>query len=61
MCVSIYISRCNMQHLNSGFHKLKVNNSTHIKNVGSSKNMKEFTKPFKHNCKILNCTCFNIL
>ncbi len=50
-----------MQHLNSGFHKLKVNDSTHIKDVDSSKNLKKFIKPFKYNCKILNCTCFNIL
>jgi hypothetical protein len=31
MCVSIYISKCNMQHLNSGFNKFKMDNSTHIK------------------------------
>jgi len=30
-CVWIYISKCNMQHLNSGFNKFKVNESTHVK------------------------------
>jgi len=43
-----------MEHLNSGFHNFKVNDSTHIKNVDSSKNVKKHTKPFKYNCKILN-------
>jgi len=28
---SIYISKCNMQCLNSGFNKLKVNDSIHVK------------------------------
>jgi hypothetical protein len=31
MCVSIYISKCNMQHLNSCFNKLKVDDSIHVK------------------------------
>ncbi len=31
MCVSIYISKCNMQCLNSDFNKLKVDDSTHVK------------------------------
>jgi hypothetical protein len=31
MCVSIYINKCNMQHLNNGFNKLKVDDSTHVK------------------------------
>jgi hypothetical protein len=31
MCVSIYSSKCNMQHLNNGFDKFKVNYSTHVK------------------------------
>jgi len=31
LCVSIYTSKCNMQHLNSGFNKLKVDYSTHLK------------------------------
>jgi hypothetical protein len=30
MCVSIYINKCNMQCLNSGFNKLKVDDSTHV-------------------------------
>jgi hypothetical protein len=52
-----------MQYLkmNSDFNKLKVNNSTHVKNVDSSKNVKIFTKPFKYNCKILSCMYFGIL
>jgi hypothetical protein len=31
MCVSIYISKRNMQHLNIGFNKLKMDDSTHVK------------------------------
>jgi hypothetical protein len=31
MCVSIYTSRCNMQHLNNGFNKFKVNDLIHGK------------------------------
>ncbi len=31
MCVSIYSSKYNMQCLNNGFNKLKVNDSTHVK------------------------------
>jgi hypothetical protein len=31
MRVSIYISKCNMQCLNSGFNKLKVDDLTHVK------------------------------
>jgi hypothetical protein len=30
-CVTIYISKCNMQRLNSDFNKLKVDDSTHVK------------------------------
>jgi len=33
MCVSIYINRCNMQHLNNGFDKFKVNDLTHGKTL----------------------------
>jgi len=29
MCVSIYISKCNVQHLNNDFDKFKVVNSSH--------------------------------
>jgi hypothetical protein len=31
MCFSIYISKCNMQHLNDGFKKFKMYDSTHVK------------------------------
>ncbi len=31
MCVSIYTNKCNMQHLNSGFNKFNVYDSTHVK------------------------------
>jgi hypothetical protein len=31
MYVSIYTSKCNMQLLNSGFNKFKVDDSIHIK------------------------------
>jgi hypothetical protein len=30
MCVSIYIIKCNIQHLNNSFDKFKVNDSTHV-------------------------------
>ncbi len=30
MCVSIYINKCNMEHLNNGFNKFNVNDSTHV-------------------------------
>jgi hypothetical protein len=30
MCVSIYIIKCNIQHLNNSFNKFKVNDSTHV-------------------------------
>jgi hypothetical protein len=31
MCVSICINKCDVQHLNKGFNKLKVDDSTHVK------------------------------
>jgi len=31
LCVSIFINKCNMQFLNSGFNKLKMDDSSHIK------------------------------
>jgi hypothetical protein len=31
MCVSICINKCNMQQLNSGFNKFKVDDSIHVK------------------------------
>jgi hypothetical protein len=31
MCVSIYISKCNIQRMNNGLNKLKVDDSTHVK------------------------------
>jgi hypothetical protein len=31
MCVSIYTTKCNMQHLNSGVNKLEVDDLTHVK------------------------------
>jgi hypothetical protein len=30
MCVSIYTNKCNMQHLNNGFNKLKTDDSSHV-------------------------------
>ncbi len=50
-----------MQHLNNGFNKLKVDYFDPFKNVDGSKNVKNFTKLFKYNCKILNYMCINIL
>jgi hypothetical protein len=31
MCVSIYTNKCNMWHLDNGFNKLKMHDSTHAK------------------------------
>jgi hypothetical protein len=31
MCVSIYTSKCNMQFLNNGFNKLKMNDLIDVK------------------------------
>jgi hypothetical protein len=31
MCISICTNMCNMQHLNNGFNKFKVDDSTHVK------------------------------
>jgi hypothetical protein len=31
MCVLIYTNKCNMQQLNNGFNKFKVNDSIHVK------------------------------
>jgi hypothetical protein len=31
MCVSIYINKCNMQHLNNGFNNFKIDGSSHVK------------------------------
>jgi hypothetical protein len=31
MDVLIYINKCNMQHLNNGFNKFKVDDSIHVK------------------------------
>jgi hypothetical protein len=31
MCVSIYINKCNMQHLNNGFNEFKMDDSIHVK------------------------------
>jgi hypothetical protein len=50
-----------MQHSNSVFNKLKVDDSTYVKNVDSLRNMKKIPKLFKYNCKILSCICFGIL
>jgi hypothetical protein len=55
MCVLIYTSKYNMQHLNIDFNKFKVDDSTCAKNV------KNFMKPFKYNYKALSCMCFNVL
>jgi hypothetical protein len=45
MCVSIYISKCNMQRLNSGFNKLKMNDLIHVKMLIFQKMWK---KPLNH-------------
>jgi len=31
MCVVIYTSKCNMQHLNNDFNQLKMDDSIHVK------------------------------
>jgi hypothetical protein len=60
MCVSIYISKCNVQHLNNGFNKLKVANSNHVQMFI----IQEMWKNSLNHPNIiakLNCMCFNIL
>jgi hypothetical protein len=37
MCVSIYISTCNMQHLNNDFNKLKLDDLIHVKMLSIQK------------------------
>ncbi len=43
-----------MQRLNSGFNKLKMDDSTHLKMLIIEFFLKNITKPFKYNCKILS-------
>jgi len=31
MCISMDTNKCNMQHLNNGFNKFKVDELTHVK------------------------------
>jgi hypothetical protein len=31
MCALIYTNKCNAQHMNNGFNKFKIDDSTHIK------------------------------
>jgi hypothetical protein len=61
MCVSIYISKCNMQRLNSGFNKFKMDDWTHVKILIFQEMWKRITKPFRYNYKMSSCMCFNIL
>ncbi len=58
MCILISTNKCNMQHLNNGSNKFKLNDSTH--DVDSLRNVKKFIKPFKYNCKALSCICIYI-
>jgi hypothetical protein len=60
MFVSMYTSKCNMQHLNNGFNKFKVDDSIYVKMLISFKKVKKLTKSFKYNYKTLSCICFNI-
>jgi hypothetical protein len=56
MCIFIYTSKWNMQHLNNGFNT-QSGWFDLGKNVYSSKNVKKITKLFKYNCKILIYMC----
>jgi hypothetical protein len=47
-----------MQHLNNGFNKFKMWFDPYI-HVDSSRDVKNFTKPFKYNCKH-QVTCVSI-
>jgi hypothetical protein len=60
MCVPIYTSKYNMQHLNNGFNKFKMDDSTHYNMLIVQKMWKKLVKPIKKNCKILNFMCFII-
>jgi hypothetical protein len=61
MCVSIYINKHNMQHLNNGFCKFKVDDSTHVKMLIFQKMWKN---SLNHSSIIamhwIACMCFNI-
>jgi hypothetical protein len=50
MCVSIYINKCNMQCWNSGFNKLKVDDSIHV-NMLIVQEMWKFS--LNHSCVIV--------
>jgi hypothetical protein len=50
-----------MQHLNSGFNNFNVDDSTHVKNVDNSKNVKKIIKLLNYKYKILSYMCFIIL
>jgi hypothetical protein len=60
MCILIYINKCNVQHLNSGFNA-QSGWFDSCKYVDSSINLKCFAKPFKYNYKIFSSMCFGIL
>ncbi len=46
--------------MNNGFNIFKVNDSTHVQNADSSRNVKKLTNAFKYKYEILSCVCFNI-
>jgi len=50
-CVSIYTNKCNMQHLNNGFNKFKIDDSTHVKVLTVQKMWK---KSLNHSSMIAN-------
>jgi hypothetical protein len=60
MYASIYSTKWNMQHLNNGFNKFKVYDSTHVKMLIFQKMWNFLLNPFKYNYKTLNCMCFQI-
>jgi hypothetical protein len=59
MCVSIHINKYNMQNLNNGFNKFKMDDSTHVFML-IVQEMWENSLNHSYNCKILNCMCMII-
>jgi hypothetical protein len=47
MCVPIYINKYNMQHLNNGFNKFKMDDSIHYNMLIVQKMWKKLVKPIK--------------
>ncbi len=61
MSVSIYSSKYNMQCLNNGFNKFKVNDSTHVKVIIIQEMRKNSLNHSSIIAKYFSYMCFGIL